>query len=787
MKTVIVTPDTVGPIKNGGIGTFSYNFAKLLRRSGYDASILFSSTYTYAPSEWMHLYDDEDVEFILTPQPDLNVQGHGYEWFIKLSESVAAAIPQDTDILYFQDWRANGFHTLRSRRYAPHKWPTCVTVLHSSHHWAQSGMRQFPKWTAYDAALRFAESYVARYSDFALSPSQYMLDWCEEHGWQLPPPERQRGLGLPFFPLEHESESENSKTSMHFKHLIFFGRLETRKGLEVFIEALEILCRRQHVDLQQIEQIILLGKLDQNTIGNADDLVARIQSMHSWRATVLTDLDTLQAQKYLAGQAADSLVVIPSLVDNHPFAVIEVSLIPNLNALYSNAGGILEILGDDYAEQFFTPHPIPLAEKLERWLGTAPRQHDNLGHYNWKDRNQRWLNFHEELIDFTIKRQLLVKTIHPVSPLHTGSADSGLQIEALPEVDVCVPYYNLPQYLPQLLASLECQTYPNFNVYVADDGSTDDEAIVVFEQMKEKYAARGWVFYRKENGYLGQTRNSLASKGRGKYLIFMDADNVATVTMIERFVQCVEMSEDDCLTSYMYIFEGDDPPYQYIRGQILNRIPVQVFFVPVGDSLEAGLFKNVWGDANMIISRKAFEEIGGFTEDRYVGFEDYELFVRLSLNGHKIDVIPEYLFYYRQRADGMLRTTNNYANQMRVLRQYQKKFKEINMFFLPELAFGRDYHAGHLEYLVTTASTRPVRLVQDDAEWVSKYVPFRLVVTGLLIKCIDVLIRTKGSLVATEHRTDRRQQSHQIAEDATFSTLLNGLRKKFRNKVGLNR
>src|SRR5688572_29962966 len=112
MRTVIVTPDTVGPTKNGGIGTFSYNFAKLLRRNGYEVSLLFSSTYTFPPSTWMSLYTDEGIDFILVPQPETNSRGHGYEWFIKLSESVAASIPPDTDLLYFQDWRANGFHTL---------------------------------------------------------------------------------------------------------------------------------------------------------------------------------------------------------------------------------------------------------------------------------------------------------------------------------------------------------------------------------------------------------------------------------------------------------------------------------------------------------------------------------------------------------------------------------------------------------------------------------------------------------------------------------------------------
>jgi hypothetical protein len=46
------------------------------------------------------------------------------------------------------------------------------------------------------------------------------------------------------------------------------------------------------------------------------------------------------------------------------------------------------------------------------------------------------------------------------------------------------------------------------------------------------------------------------------------------------------------------------------------------------------------------------------------------MYVKLVRQGHRIDVVPDYLFYYRHRATSLLRTTDNFLNRRRVLRQF---------------------------------------------------------------------------------------------------------------------
>jgi len=85
----------------------------------------------------------------------------------------------------------------------------------------------------------------------------------------------------------------------------------------------------------------------------------------------------------------------------------------------------------------------------------------------------------------------------------------------------------------------------------------------------------------------------------------------------------------------------------------------------LGASLPMSLFRNEYGDANALVRRSVYWKVGGFTELRDVGAEDYEFFGRAEVAGYQVRVIPQPLFFYRISDASMLQTTTHYANAKR--------------------------------------------------------------------------------------------------------------------------
>ena len=109
--------------------------------------------------------------------------------------------------------------------------------------------------------------------------------------------------------------------------------------------------------------------------------------------------------------------------------------------------------------------------------------------------------------------------------------------EAKPLISVIVPVYNILEYLPRCVESLCRQTYPNLEILLVDDGSTDGTG-----QLCDKLGeadARIRVFH-KENGGSSSARNLGIAKAKGRYLGFVDSDDYVDSRMYELLEAAIE-------------------------------------------------------------------------------------------------------------------------------------------------------------------------------------------------------------------------------------------------------
>jgi len=241
-----------------------------------------------------------------------------------------------------------------------------------------------------------------------------------------------------------------------------------------------------------------------------------------------------------------------------------------------------------------------------------------------------------------------------------------------PAVTVCIPYFEAPAFLPENLRSLEAQTSDNFTVVVVDDGSYTEPARRAFDDCAQLYAARGWRFVRQPNGYPGAARNRAAREAGTEFLLFLDSDDIAMPSLVEGFLRAALLTGDDCLVAPAYGFR------ERPEG------PCALLYAPPGNCLIGSILDDMHGGACMMVRRDAFWSVGGFTEMRGVGYEDYEFHVRCQLEGLRCDVLPELTYRYRMPAPtNVSRSTPDYANLARVHRWYEKRLLGSGLEQLP--------------------------------------------------------------------------------------------------------
>lgn len=637
-KICIATPDVIGPIKNGGIGTHAHNLAVRLVEAGWNVDLLYTGHFDHGnPREFHDYYAEKGVNFIalsnqvgpghpLRLDPILQKSWHIYHY---LKDKNYQAI-------HFQDWYANGFFTIQAKRTLGDFTNTALTVmLHSSTEWiAEGALKAFDR-PIEDQLISWCERYCAQYSDYVISPSRYMFDWVRSKNWQL----AHNAHILPCCMLEDRVEVAFNWASDTPVTLAFFGRLETRKGLEPFLAALGLLPQAVKT---KIAKVLFIGKEGKVSGSPAARMIKKIMLTTGLDYSLHINLGVEAAHDLLKSQHA--VAFTPSLQDNLPFTVLECTT-KAIPVLGSNVGGIPEILPET---ALYKPTSHSIAEAIQRLIGgkiefSAPR-------YDAKAALEKWVAFSHEL-----------GTKYGKEKAQTGKTVATKKNKQ-PLVSVCVPHYNYGRYICQMLDSLKAQTFQDFEVIVIDDGSTDVASVEIFDNLPTEYPAPQYQFFKQENGGIGQARNAAVARAQGTYIVFMDSDNIAKPAMLETFVGAIERCGADVLTCHFDVFNLESSPKSDYKPDIS--------YMPVGQCLDLAWYDNVMGDANFIIRRSAFDGIEGFTEDRDSSWEDLELLVRLAFKGYSQDVIPQSLFWYRNQDEGFSRNTNLYKNRQRVLRVY---------------------------------------------------------------------------------------------------------------------
>jgi glycosyltransferase involved in cell wall biosynthesis len=301
----------------GGVGTATSALAKLLANGGHDATILCTQVEGGKPAEtpwgaksWQERSEDlsaSGVRLEFIPH-----QGSSTAWLEKSWQVMKYLGKRDFDLVYFDDCYGSGYYSLLAKRagMAPFSQQILCVIAHASRQWIADSNDQFLHRTS-DLELIGLERRSIELADVVIAPSQYLLREYQSYGWRLP----QRTF-CQFYPLINSVPDEGRHNETRVDEIVFFGRLETRKGLWLFTEALDRLG-----DLIRGKTVTFLGQITEAHGVSTGTRI--ISSSRNWpcRVQLLTDFDTRESIDYL--RAGRRLAVMPSLADNSPCTVYE--------------------------------------------------------------------------------------------------------------------------------------------------------------------------------------------------------------------------------------------------------------------------------------------------------------------------------------------------------------------------------------------------------------------------------------------------------------------------------
>jgi glycosyltransferase involved in cell wall biosynthesis len=222
-------------------------------------------------------------------------------------------------------------------------------------------------------------------------------------------------------------------------------------------------------------------------------------------------------------------------------------------------------------------------------------------------------------------------------------------------VSAIIIFLNAERYLEEAIGSVLAQNYPNWELLLADDGSTDGSTAIA-----RRYAAQHPENIRylehpvHQNRGMSATRNLGIRSARGRYIAFVDADDIWLPHKLEQQVAALELHPEAGMvyapTEYWYSWTGDPADQSRDEVPALGLPPNTLIQPPV---LLLRFLQNRAkppGTCSVLLRRETVGAVGGFVESFRGMYEDQAFFAKVCLHV-PVFVLGEHSARYRQHPD----------------------------------------------------------------------------------------------------------------------------------------
>jgi glycosyltransferase involved in cell wall biosynthesis len=218
-----------------------------------------------------------------------------------------------------------------------------------------------------------------------------------------------------------------------------------------------------------------------------------------------------------------------------------------------------------------------------------------------------------------------------------------------PLVSICIPCFNAETYVEAAVESALAQTWPNKEIIVVNDGSTDGSCEVL-----KSFIKQGVTVFHEKFGNASAARNCAYLHSSGDYIKFFDADDLLEPRTIKLQMECLAGSTTSVASAEWGRFYGDDISTFKLNPQNVWR-----------DMNPLDWLVDAWMDARpmmqpglFLIPRPVIKQ-SGLWDEKLSLIDDFDFFARVLCHAAEVRFTPGALLYYRSGIGGSLSGRKN--------------------------------------------------------------------------------------------------------------------------------
>lgn len=622
------------PGYGGGIGTYVHNTAKMLANNNWSVTV-----FLYNNSLRKDRISAKDnirlVEFASLRTKEATALGfeaaRSYDFASILQTYMQAeGIPE---ILESQEYGAVPYYTLQFKHlgYQNFEDLKILLTLHAPS-FLYNLYNRVPIFELPYYWVGEMEKWCIVAADQLNAPSNYIVEQIKKH---LP---THHVLNVHIVPLPYENNIEQPHTSHNnFDEFTFFGKLTPQKGILTLLSQFEYLWKNDFT-----KKLTVIGG---DHFYHIQESYLKDQIHQKYKPQIKSGLlklsGALPPSKWENILSERSIVIIPSIVDNYPYTVLESISRKNI-VLCSMQGGQAELITHGQNGFLFNHEKRnDLSNKIVEISKKSLIDLENIAEAG----RQSVLQKHAYNAVYP-KKLSAIETIHtyqktknryPFLRLVGAETSNTEPHEVIHTLSIVIPFFNMGNYVEETLQSIKKSTYPFIEIIIVNDGSTDEFSIKKLRQLKENYQ---FHLLEISNAGLANARNKGAEIAKGKYLAFLDPDDKIEPDFYQKAITILKNKKN-------VSFVGCWAKYFGTAKKIWPAFTPEPPYI---------LYHNLINSSALVYNRQAFIKHGLNDSTLEYGLEDWESVISLLKNSCTGVVIPEPLWNYRVRKESMFRS-----------------------------------------------------------------------------------------------------------------------------------